>query len=122
MTVMQRRLRPPRVVPVEVPWDAKWMNALANLLLLGFMGMLIGAALWWGVRHTHFSLQRITVDGDVAHSNEVTLRANVAPRLSGNFFTMDLAQARASFEAVPWVRRAVVRREFPNRLRVTEWP
>jgi cell division protein FtsQ len=32
---------------------------------------------------------------------------------------MDLAQARASFEAVPWVRRAVVRREFPNRLRVT---
>ena len=56
MTVMQRRLRPPRVVPVEVPWDAKWMNALANLLLLGFMGMLIGAALWWGVRHTHFSL------------------------------------------------------------------
>jgi cell division protein FtsA len=25
---------------------------------------------------------------------------------------------RAAFEAVPWVRRAVVRREFPNRLRV----
>ena len=119
MTVMQRRQRPPRVVPVEVPWDAKWMNALANLLLMGFMGMLMVAALWWAVRHANFSLQRITVDGDVTHSNEVTLRANVAPRLSGNFFTMDLAQARASFEAVPWVRRAVVRREFPNRLRVT---
>ena len=119
MTVMQRRLRPPRVVPVEVPWDAKWMNAMANVLLMAFMVMLICAGLWWAVRHAHFSLQRITVDGDVAHSNEVTLRANVAPRLSGNFFTMDLAQARASFEAVPWVRRAVVRREFPNRLRVT---
>ena len=109
MTVMQRRLRPPREVPVEVPWDAKWMNALANVLLMAFIAMLIGAGLWWAVRHANFSLQRITVDGDVTHSNEVTLRANVAPRLSGNFFTMDLAHARASFEAVPWVRRAVVR-------------
>ena len=119
MTVMQRRLRTPRVVPVEVPWDAKWMNAMANVLLMAFIAMLIGAGLWWAVRHANFSLQRITVDGDVTHSNEVTLRANVAPRLKGNFFTMDLAHARASFEAVPWVRRAVVRREFPNRLRVT---
>jgi cell division protein FtsQ len=117
--MMQRRLRTPRVVPIEVPWDAKLMNALANVLLLGFFAMVVGSALWWAVRHPSFSLQRITVDGDVAHSNEVTLRANVAPRLSGNFFTMDLTQARASFESVPWVRRAVVRREFPNRLRVT---
>ena len=116
---MQRRMHTPQTIPLEVPWDAKWMNALANLLLLGFFAMAVGAALWWALRHPSFSLQRITVDGDVAHSNEVTLRANVAPRLQGNFFTMDLAQARASFEAVPWVRRAVVRREFPNRLRVT---
>jgi hypothetical protein len=77
MTVMQRRQRPPRVVPVEVPWDAKWMNALANLLLMGFMGMLIAAALWWAVRHANFSLQRITVDGDVTHSNEVTFVGGV---------------------------------------------
>ena len=41
-------------------------------------------------------------------------------RLSpGNFFTIDLARARAAFESVPWVRSAVVRREFPNKLRVT---
>ena len=48
----------------------------------------------------------------------MTLRANVAPRLSGTFFTMDLTAARLAFEAVPWVRQAVVRREFPNRLKV----
>jgi cell division protein FtsQ len=46
------------------------------------------------------------------------LRANVAPRLAGNFFTLDLQRAREAFEAVPWVRKAVVRRQFPNRLRV----
>jgi cell division protein FtsQ len=31
---------------------------------------------------------------------------------------MDLAAARRAFESVPWVRKAIVRREFPNRLRV----
>jgi cell division protein FtsQ len=54
----------------------------------------------------------------VTHSNAVTLRANVASRLNGTFFTVDLARVRAAFEAVPWVRHAVVRRGFPNRLHV----
>jgi cell division protein FtsQ len=57
--------------------------------------------------------------GDVTHNSAPTLRANVAPRLAGNFFTVNLAQARQAFENAPWVREAVVRREFPNRLRVT---
>jgi cell division protein FtsQ len=42
----------------------------------------------------------------------------VAPRLAGNFFTVDLGATRAVFESVPWVRRALVQREFPNRLKV----
>jgi cell division protein FtsQ len=35
---------------------------------------------------------------------------------SGNFFTVDLEAVRRAFETVPWVRRAQVRREWPNRL------
>ena len=31
---------------------------------------------------------------------------------------IDLARAKQAFEAVPWVRQAVVRREFPNRIKV----
>jgi len=60
----------------------------------------------------------IVVEGEVTHNSAATLRASVAPRLSGNFFTTDLRQARQVFEEVPWVRQAVVRRQFPNRLRV----
>jgi cell division protein FtsQ len=40
------------------------------------------------------------------------------PRLAGNFFSVDLARSRAAFESVPWVRRAVVRRVWPDRLAV----
>ena len=100
------------------PFDVRLMNLTAALLYAGFALMLMLAAAWWAVRHPVFALTGITVQGDVSHNNAVTLRANVGPRLVGNFFTIDLASARATFESVPWVRRAVVRREFPNRLRV----
>jgi len=79
----------------------------------------IGSAMTWLLRHPAFSIQGITVKGDVAHSNAVTLRANVLPQLSGNFFTLNLLQARQAFEQIPWIRSALVRREFPNRLSVT---
>ena len=39
-------------------------------------------------------------------------------KLKGNFFTLDLAEAKRVFESVPWVRQAVVSRVWPNRLTV----
>jgi cell division protein FtsQ len=103
---------------LQQPFDVKLMNLGAALLLSAFVVLLLSAVAWWGVRHPVFAIAGIRVHGDVAHNNALTLRANVAPRLAGNFFTVDLDSARRAFEAVPWVRKAVVRREFPNRLRV----
>ena len=39
--------------------------------------------------------------------------------LRGTFFTVNLDQARRSFEKLPWVRHAEVRRQWPARLDVT---
>jgi cell division protein FtsQ len=64
-----------------------------------------------------FAIQTIQVQGEVNRTNAVTFKANVMPQLNGNFFTLDLDVARQAFEAVPWVRSAVVHRDFPNRLR-----
>ena len=104
--------------PLSVPRDVKLMNLTASILLLAFALLLVLALAYWAVQHQVFAIRAITVTGDVSHNNAVTLRANVAPRLSGTFLTLDLTAARRAFEAVPWVRRAVVRREFPNRLKV----
>lgn len=101
-----------------VPFDVRLMNMTALVLFVACAVLLVAALGWWALRHPLFAIGGITVEGDVAHNNVATLRANVAPRLAGNFFTVDLQQARAAFEAVPWVRRATVRRQFPNRLRV----
>ena len=100
------------------PFDVKLMNLTASALFSACFVLLLVAGAWWALRHPLFAISGITVQGDVAHNNAVTLRANVAPRLAGNFFTVNLAAARQAFEDVPWVRTAIVRREFPNRLRV----
>lgn len=103
---------------VVAPLDVKLMN-MAFVLSLMVLVILCGVtAVRWASRLSVFDLQGITVTGDTQHNNSLTLRANVAPKVAGTFFTVDLAKVRATFEAVPWVRKAVVRREFPNRLKV----
>lgn len=103
---------------VPVPADVKLMNLSTLVLGLGLLGLVLAALLNWLVQLPVFSLQGITVYGDVAHNNAVTLRTHVAPRLHGNFFTLNLDEARKAFESVPWVRVAMVQRDFPNRLTV----
>lgn len=101
-----------------VPLDVKLMNVTAAVLLLAFALLVAAALAGWAMRHPAFAIRGITVMGEVTHNSAATLRANVAPQLGGTFFTLDLTRARQAFEAVPWVRHAVVRREFPNRLKV----
>lgn len=105
-------------LPVPLPPDVRLMNTVSVLLCLGFAAMVLSLGMAWLVRQPAFNLSAIRVGGELTHNNAVTLRANVAPKLAGNFLTVDLEATRAAFETVPWVRRAVVQREFPNRLKV----
>jgi cell division protein FtsQ len=103
---------------LPAPLDVRLMNLTANLLLLGFVGLALAAGGRWVAHHPFFAIRGLTVMGDVSHVSSVGVRAQVAPRIQGTFLTIDLRSVRQAFEALPWVRRAVVQREFPNRLRV----
>ena len=103
---------------LATPFDVRLMNITANALFLVFGALLLGAVVSWAANRATFSIGAITVTGDVTHNNAVTLRANVVPKLGGSFLTLDLARAKEAFEGVPWVRQAIVKREFPNRLTV----
>lgn len=94
------------------------MNALATALFAALALLVFGALLAWAMRLPVFAIAGVTVTGDVSHYNAITLRANVMPRLQGTFFTLDVNAAREVFETMPWVRQAIVRRDFPNRLKV----
>ncbi len=105
--------------PSDLPVDVRLMNkASAVLFAVALLAAMVVAG-WWVVRNPVFAVRHITVVGDTSHNSAATLRANVTPKMAGNFYTLDLTQTRTAFEAVPWVRKAVVRREFPDRLKVT---
>lgn len=107
----------------ELPLDIRLMTMATHALVMVLAVLCLGAFGLWAVRHPAWSVRAITVQGDVVHQNAVTFRAQLASQmknsLSGSFLTLDLQQVRRLFEAVPWVRKAVVQREFPNRLRIT---
>ena len=105
--------------PAVVPLDIRVMNAVAGGVFAIAALVLLAAALAWLTRAPLFTLRGVALDGDLARSNLATVRANALPQLTGNFFSFDLARGRAAFESVPWVRLAVVRRLWPNRLAVT---
>lgn len=101
-----------------LPGDVRLMNATTALLLALAAAGLLSLALIWVTRQPLFVVRSISIEGDIVRNSVSTIRANAAPRLSGNFFTMDLGEGRRAFESVPWVRQAVVNRIWPNRLAV----
>ena len=100
------------------PFDVRLMNATASALLVAFGLAALAALASWVSNRPVFAITAIRISGQMVHNNVPTMRANVAPRLAGNFFTLDLIGARQAFETLPWVRHAVVRRVFPNRIEV----
>ncbi|HSN33202.1 MAG TPA: cell division protein FtsQ/DivIB [Ideonella sp.] len=103
---------------VPLPADIRWTNALATLLFAGVAALGLAALGAFLARQPLFAIRSIEVAGDVARNSVSTIRANALPQLAGNFFSLDLGAARRAFESVPWVRRAVVRRVWPDRLEV----
>ncbi len=101
-----------------LPVDIRLMNGIANAVFALAALALVVAGLWWLVRLPAFAFRVVKVEGDLQRNSVSTIRANALPKLAGNFFTMDLNRAREAFETVPWVRRAVVQRVWPNTLRV----
>ena len=103
---------------VVLPADVRLMQATANTVLALVVLGLLAAGLQRLARAPIFNIQAIRIEGDVSRNSESTIRANAAPRLAGSFLTLDLQQARDAFEAVPWVRHAVVQRVWPGKLAV----
>ena len=104
--------------PSPLPPDVRLMTVTANALASVGALLVIAALILWLARQPFFAIRAITVDGDVGRNSVSTIRANAAPRLAGNFMTLDLGAVRSAFETVPWVRHAIVQRVWPNRLRV----
>jgi cell division protein FtsQ len=92
--------------------------------LLGLVALaLLVASFWWLAQRPMFTLKTIRIEGTadvpLRYVSRSAVKSTALPRIKGNFFTVDLDSVRTAFESVPWVRKATVRREWPNQLVVT---
>lgn len=111
--------KPRSTVVAPTPVDVRLMNALAAAAFVAALLLLLWGTLKWATRSPVFTLRGIALESTLQRSSVALVRANALPRMAGNFFSIDLDAARAAFESVPWVRRATVRRVWPNQLAVT---
>ena len=102
----------------ELPMDVRLMNGVASGVFALAGAALLAALVVWLTRAPVFTFSAVEIEGDLGHNSVATIRANALPKLKGNFFSLDLDAGRAAFESVPWVRRAVVRRVWPDRIAV----
>jgi cell division protein FtsQ len=98
--------------------DVAALRITANLLFVVAATLILYGAAHYVVHLPVFPLRDIQLTGNVAHVTHEQVEAVVTRELRGNFFTVNLAQTRAAFEKLPWIRKVNVRRQWPDRLEV----
>jgi cell division protein FtsQ len=99
--------------------DPRRLNAAALFFLVSALVLLVWGGIAWAVRQPVFAIKHVVVDGALARVNPAHVGAVIREELRGTFFTMGLADARASLARVPWVKSVALRRLWPDRLEVT---
>jgi cell division protein FtsQ len=101
-------------------WDKPdILNAIAGLLFAAALLLAGYGCVRYVVRLPVFPLREVRIDGELVHVTREQLETLARREVKGNFFTLDLGEARAAFATLPWVRKVDVRRQWPDRLEVT---
>jgi len=101
-------------------WDnPRLLNAAAGFLVgLTALACTLVAGHWL-LRSALFPLRVVEVRSPLKHASPEELQAALGRYAAGNFFAARIDEVRAEAQRVPWVRRASVRRVWPDRLEVT---
>lgn len=92
------------------------LNLSADVLII-----LASVALAWAAvialqRLPFYPLREVQVVGELSQVQRSQIESAARGVVQGNFFTVNIDTARNAFEKLPWVRRAEVRRQWPDRL------
>ena len=101
-------------------WDnPRLLNMLAGFLV-GLTGLAIAlTGLQLAMRSPLWPVRDVTVQGSLEHTTRAEIEAALRGRVAGNFFSVDVVEVRNALERLPWVRRAAVRRVWPDGLEAT---
>lgn len=100
--------------PVGV-WDRPALLDLVSDLLMLLAAIGFGYALVvWFVSRPLFPLREVVVLTPPGQVTTAQVEYAARSAIRGNFFSVNLEEVRTAFEKLPWVRRAEVRRRWPD--------
>ncbi len=100
------------------------MNMRSLIFILALILLAVVGLTWQvgsgsaGDRH-HWPIRWLEIDGDIRRTSNGQIQGAVQRQAERGFFAADLDQVREDLEALPWIARASVRRQWPDSLRVT---
>ena len=101
-------------------WNSIWLLEIAaNALFVIGAALLLWSAMLIVQRLPILPIKTLVVSAPVAHVSSAQLEQVVRTTIKGGFLTVNLAEAQHAFEQLPWVRRANLRRQWPDRLVLT---
>jgi cell division protein FtsQ len=101
-------------------WDNPRVLNIAAGALVGVAILAFGAAgLWMLLRSELFPVREVVVAQALQKTAREDIESALHGRIRGNFFAVSNDDVRAGLEKLPWVRRAAVRRVWPDRLEVS---
>lgn len=103
---------------IEMPFDVKMLNCVSAFLFILFGFFVITGFIAWYISTASINLKKIIIRGDLIHHSISSFRVNIIPTIKGNFFTINLSNTRLTFESLPWIRNATVKRVFPNQIEI----
>ncbi len=98
-------------------WDSPALiDLLADVLLLIGGALLVWAGALIVQRLPVFPLRQLVITEPLNQVSRAQVEQTARTAITGNFFTVNIAAAQAAFEQLPWVRRASLRRQWPDGL------
>lgn len=92
------------------------LNLVADVLIIAASVAFAWAAVIALQRLPFYPLREVQVLGELSQVQRGQLEGATRGVVQGNFFTVNIDATRAAFEKLPWVRRAEVRRQWPDSL------
>ena len=92
-----------------------WLN---RLLIVLATAVVLTAATKGFLKVQSLPVQRISVTGELEHTQAQVVQDIVQPSLAGGFLKADLRQMQRQLESLPWIYQATVRRRWPAALEI----
>lgn len=94
------------------------LNRICDALFAAAALMVLYGLIRFAIVQPVFAIQELRVTGDARHIKREQVEVIARRDIQGTFFTFDIERVRGAFEKLPWVRKADVRRQWPDGIEV----